>query len=87
MKCRKTIKKVGRKEDHLWQKKDSAGSGQKALNLVSGLPNEKETVYGALEKWTAWETDEFPLIAAVKALRILRKRSQWVRVIQIKLFD
>ncbi|KAI5348950.1 hypothetical protein L3X38_001837 [Prunus dulcis] len=48
---------------------------------ISGLPNEKETVYGALDKWTAWET-EFPLIAAVKALRILRKRGQWVRVIQ-----
>ncbi|KAH0985469.1 hypothetical protein GBA52_012646 [Prunus armeniaca] len=82
---KKTIKKVGRKEHHLWQKRDSAGSGQKALNLVrivSGLPNEKETVYGALDKWTAWET-EFPLIAAVKALRILRKRSQWVRVIQV----
>lgn len=49
---------------------------------VSGLPNEKEAVYGALDKWTAWET-EFPLIAAAKALRILRKRSQWKRVIQV----
>ncbi|MBA0865142.1 hypothetical protein Goshw_009476, partial [Gossypium schwendimanii] len=29
-----------------------------------------------------WET-EFPLIAAAKALRILRKRSQWLRVIQV----
>ncbi|KAB2033688.1 hypothetical protein ES319_D04G036400v1, partial [Gossypium barbadense] len=59
-------------------------SGQKASNLVrivSQLSNEKETVYGALDKWVAWET-EFPLIAAAKALRILRKRSQWLRVIQ-----
>ncbi|KAG5564244.1 hypothetical protein RHGRI_000445 [Rhododendron griersonianum] len=48
---------------------------------VSGLPNEKEAVYGALDKWTAWET-EFPLIAASKALRMLRKRSRWIRVIQ-----
>ncbi|KAI8570788.1 hypothetical protein RHMOL_Rhmol01G0064200 [Rhododendron molle] len=81
---KKVIKKVGKKEHHWWQKRDSAGSGQKALNLVqivSGLPNEKEAVYGALDKWTAWET-EFPLIAASKALRILRKRSQWIRVIQ-----
>ena len=49
---------------------------------VSELPNEKEAVYGALDKWTAWET-EFPLIAAAKALKILRQRRQWTRVIQV----
>ncbi|XP_010655604.1 pentatricopeptide repeat-containing protein At4g18975, chloroplastic isoform X2 [Vitis riparia] len=83
--CREISKKVGKKEHHLWRKRDSIGSGQKALNLVrivSELPNEKEAVYGALDKWTAWET-EFPLIAAAKALRILRKRNQWKRVIQV----
>uniref|UniRef100_A0A1J3CZ71 Pentatricopeptide repeat-containing protein, chloroplastic n=1 Tax=Noccaea caerulescens TaxID=107243 RepID=A0A1J3CZ71_NOCCA len=83
---RKEVKKVGKKEEHhLWKKNDSAGSGQKALNLVrmlSGLPNEKEAVYGALNKWVAWEV-EFPIIAAAKALQILRKRSQWHRVIQV----
>ncbi|XVE51523.1 hypothetical protein DITRI_Ditri02bG0049000 [Diplodiscus trichospermus] len=82
---KKPLKKEGKNEHHLWKKRDSAGSGQKALNLVrivSQLPNEKEAVYGALDKWTAWET-EFPLIAAAKALRILRKRSQWLRVIQV----
>ncbi|XXG71238.1 hypothetical protein AAC387_Pa07g0536 [Persea americana] len=66
-------------------KRDSSGAGQKALNLVrivSKLPNEKEVIYGALDKWTAWET-EFPLIAAAKALGILRKRKQWLRIIQI----
>ncbi|MFQ6639246.1 hypothetical protein Gotur_015353, partial [Gossypium turneri] len=81
---KKPVKKSGKNEHHLWKKRDSAGSGQKALNLVrivSQLPSEKETVYGALDKWVAWET-EFPLIAAAKALRILRKRSQWLRVIQ-----
>ncbi|XP_011076805.1 pentatricopeptide repeat-containing protein At4g18975, chloroplastic [Sesamum indicum] len=82
---RKLIKKSRKKEHHLWRKRDSAGSGQKALNLVrtvSRLPNEKEVVYGALDKWIAWET-EFPLIAAAKALRILRKGSQWKRIIQV----
>lgn len=49
---------------------------------LSGLPNEKEAVYGALNKWVAWEV-EFPIIAAAKALQILRKRSQWHRVIQV----
>ncbi|CAI9106136.1 OLC1v1005206C1 [Oldenlandia corymbosa var. corymbosa] len=49
---------------------------------ISGLPNEKEAVYVALDKWIAWET-EFPLIAAAKALRILRKRGQWTRVVQV----
>ncbi|KAH1208378.1 Pentatricopeptide repeat-containing protein, chloroplastic [Glycine max] len=50
--------------------------------LVYKLPNEKEAVYGALDKWTAWET-EFPVIAVSKALKILRKRGHWVRVIQV----
>lgn len=66
-------------------KRDSAGSGQKALNLVqivSKLPNEKEAIYGALDKWTAWET-EFPVIAAAKALEILRRQNQWLRIIQV----
>ncbi|KAG4151876.1 hypothetical protein ERO13_D04G084216v2, partial [Gossypium hirsutum] len=40
----------------------------------SQLPNEKETVYGALDKWVAWEI-EFPLIAASKALQIFKKRA------------
>ncbi|KAA0051555.1 pentatricopeptide repeat-containing protein [Cucumis melo var. makuwa] len=82
---RRVVKKVGKEAHHLWKKRDSAGSGQKALNLVrivSQCPNEKEAVYGELNKWIAWET-EFPLIAAAKALRILRKRSQWKRVIQV----
>lgn len=81
----KRVQKPRKKQHHLWNKRDSALSGQKALNLIrniSGLPNEREAVYGALNKWIAWET-EFPLIAAAKALRMLRKRSQWIRVIQV----
>ena len=31
---RKVVKKVGKKEHHLTKKRDSAGSGQKALNLI-----------------------------------------------------
>ncbi|CAJ2639279.1 unnamed protein product [Trifolium pratense] len=84
-KDKKGKKKVGKTEHHLWQRRDSAQSGQKALTLVRTiceLPNEKEAVYGALDKWTAWET-EFPLIAVAKALNILRKRGQWVRAIQL----
>lgn len=82
---KKGKKTTGKKEHHLWKSRDSAQSGQKALTLVRNvckLPNEKEAVYGALDKWTAWEI-EFPLIAVAKALKILRKRGQWVRVIQV----
>ncbi|KAL1336015.1 hypothetical protein HN51_030433 [Arachis hypogaea] len=82
---KKEKKRVAKKEHHLWKSRDSAQSGQKALNLiriVSQLSNEKEAVFGALDKWTAWET-EFPVIAAAKALKILRKRRQWLRVIQV----
>ncbi|RZB80677.1 Pentatricopeptide repeat-containing protein, chloroplastic isoform B [Glycine soja] len=48
---------------------------------VYKLPNEKEVVFGALDKWTAWET-EFLVIAMSKALKILRKMGHWVPVIQ-----
>ncbi|KAL3851434.1 hypothetical protein ACJIZ3_013316 [Penstemon smallii] len=82
---KKFVRKVGKKEHHFWNKRDSSGSGQKALNIVrviSRLPNEKEAVYGALDEWIAFET-EFPLIAAAKALRILRNRNQWKQVIRV----
>ncbi|KAI4350251.1 hypothetical protein L6164_004723 [Bauhinia variegata] len=82
---KKERKKSGKKEHQLWKRRDSAQSGQKAFSLVrivTELPNEKEAVYGALDKWTAWEI-EFPLIAVAKALKILRQRRQWVRVIQV----
>ncbi|KAG4168849.1 hypothetical protein ERO13_A12G050500v2 [Gossypium hirsutum] len=52
------------------------------VSKVYQLPNEKEAVYEALDKRVAWET-EFPLIAAAKALQIFKKRSQWLRVIQV----
>ncbi|PPE01801.1 hypothetical protein GOBAR_DD01181 [Gossypium barbadense] len=32
--CRKSVKKAGKNEHHLWKTRDSAGSGQKALNIV-----------------------------------------------------
>ncbi|KAL8234274.1 hypothetical protein R6Q59_020374 [Mikania micrantha] len=81
----KISKTPSKTEHHLWNKRDSAASGQKALDLVRivcGLPNEKETVYGALDKWTAWES-EFPVIAVAKALNILKQRKLWKRVIQV----
>ncbi|PHU26011.1 hypothetical protein BC332_04343 [Capsicum chinense] len=79
------VQKAGKVEHHLWKKRESAGSGQKAMNLVriiSGLgllflrqiPRNLFTY--------RWET-EFPLIAAAKALRILRQRRLWKRVIQV----
>ncbi|KAI3740306.1 hypothetical protein L2E82_30734 [Cichorium intybus] len=81
----KIAKKTSKTEHHLWKKRDSGASGEKALNLVRivcGLPNEKEAVYGALDKFTAWES-EFPVIAVAKALNILKQRKQWKRVIQV----
>uniref|UniRef100_J3MLT3 Pentatricopeptide repeat-containing protein n=1 Tax=Oryza brachyantha TaxID=4533 RepID=J3MLT3_ORYBR len=79
------VSKKPNKQHHLWIRKDSAGSGKKALrlvNTVSKLPNEKEAVYGALDKWTAFEP-EFPTIAAAKALEMLKRQRQWLRIIQV----
>ncbi|KAM0882684.1 hypothetical protein ACQ4PT_032134 [Festuca glaucescens] len=82
---RALVSKKPNKHHHLWIRKDSAGSGKKALclvNTVSKLPNEKEAVYGALDRWTAFEP-EFPIVAAAKALVMLKKRRKWLQIIQV----
>ncbi|GJW13109.1 pentatricopeptide repeat superfamily protein [Tanacetum coccineum] len=82
---RKIAKKASKTEHHLWNKRDSAASGQKALNLVRivcGLPNEKEAVYGELDKWTTWELG-VPVIAVANALNILKQQKQWKRIIRV----
>ena len=42
----------------------------------------KEEVYGALDKWAAFEL-KFPLEATMNGLRRLRENNQWHRVIQV----
>ncbi|XP_037484643.1 pentatricopeptide repeat-containing protein At4g18975, chloroplastic-like isoform X1 [Triticum dicoccoides] len=82
---RALVSKKSNKDHRLWIRKDSAGSGKKALclvNTVSKLPNERETVYGALDRWTAFES-EFPIIAAAKALEMLKKQRKWLQIIQV----
>ncbi|KAK3125286.1 hypothetical protein QOZ80_7BG0602750 [Eleusine coracana subsp. coracana] len=79
------VSKKPNKQHHLWIRKETAGSGKKAVRLVdtiSKLPNEREAVYGALDKWSAFEP-EFPVIAAAKALGMLKRRRQWLRIIQV----
>jgi len=79
------VTKKPNKEHHLWIRKETAGSGKKALRLidaVSKLPNEKEAIYGALDKWSAFEP-EFPIVAAAKALGMLKRRRKWLRIIQV----
>lgn len=82
---RALVSKKPNKQQHLWIRKETAGSGKKALRLidaVSKLPNEREAIYGALDKWSAFEP-EFPIIAAAKALGMLKRRRQWLRIIQV----
>ncbi|KAG2645929.1 hypothetical protein PVAP13_2KG467800 [Panicum virgatum] len=82
---RALVTKKPNKEHHLWIRKETAGSGKKALRLidtVSKLPNEKEAIYGALDKWSAFEP-EFPIVAAAKALGMLKRRRKWLRIIQV----
>ncbi|KAJ4745381.1 Pentatricopeptide repeat (PPR) superfamily protein [Rhynchospora pubera] len=73
------------KEHHLWKRRDRAQSFQKASELVRiirNLPDEKNAIYGALDRWTAFQ-DEFPIIAIAKSLQILKKNRLWLRIIQV----
>ena len=51
---------------------------------VMSLSHVKEEVYGALDKWAAFEL-KFPLEATMNGLRRLRENNQWHRVIQVLL--
>lgn len=46
------------------------------------LKDSRESVYGALDAWVAWE-QTFPLVSLKKALLSLEKDQQWHRVIQV----
>ncbi|KAJ8770519.1 hypothetical protein K2173_018010 [Erythroxylum novogranatense] len=52
------------------------------LRMLSNLEDSKETVYGALDSWVAWE-QKFPTVLLKNALIALEKEQQWHRVIQI----
>eukprot|EP00252_Welwitschia_mirabilis_P025046 TRINITY_DN767_c0_g1_i3.p1 TRINITY_DN767_c0_g1~~TRINITY_DN767_c0_g1_i3.p1 ORF type:complete len:188 (+),score=23.35 TRINITY_DN767_c0_g1_i3:109-672(+) len=60
----------------------SRKASNRRASKVLKLPSTKEAVCGALDQWVAWE-EEFPSIAVAKALRILKKRSQWLQLIQV----
>eukprot|EP00249_Psilotum_nudum_P017327 c26262_g1_i2 orf=50-994(+) len=82
IKLEKTRRK---KEHHLWKRKTTSGSAMKARLLVYRIisaSNVKEEIYGALDEWVAFE-EEFPLVAAKKAIKYLKKQGQWQRIIQI----
>ncbi|WVZ22248.1 hypothetical protein V8G54_000792 [Vigna mungo] len=46
------------------------------------LNDSKETVYGALDAWVAWEQN-FPIASLKRILNSLEKEQQWHRVVQV----
>ncbi|KAI4304070.1 hypothetical protein MLD38_039632 [Melastoma candidum] len=52
------------------------------VNTLLDLRDSKESVYGALDAWVAWERD-FPIASLRKALIMLEKEHQWHRIIQV----
>ncbi|KAJ1700806.1 hypothetical protein LUZ63_000585 [Rhynchospora breviuscula] len=79
------LRRLPRDEHHLWKRRDRGKAFQKASDLVriiTNLPNQKDVIYGALDRWTAFE-DEFPIIAIAKSLEILRRYRHWLRIIQV----
>jgi len=53
------------------------------LQLLN-LDDSKETVYGTLDSWVAWEQN-FPISALKNVLLTLEKEQQWHRVVQVQL--
>uniref|UniRef100_A0A1D1ZKF5 Pentatricopeptide repeat-containing protein At4g21190 n=1 Tax=Anthurium amnicola TaxID=1678845 RepID=A0A1D1ZKF5_9ARAE len=52
------------------------------LNMVFALKDSKESIYGALDAWVAWERI-FPLVSLKRVLIMLEKEEQWHRVVQV----
>lgn len=70
---------------HFFKRTGQSASGTKAATLVNtvlSLSNVKEEIYAALDEWVAFEV-EFPIIAMTMALRRLKQREQWLRIIQV----
>lgn len=52
------------------------------VKILMDLDNSKESVYGALDAWVAWEQD-FPIGPLRRALIALEKEHQWHRIIHV----
>lgn len=52
------------------------------INTLCDLKDSKESVYGTLDAWVAWEQN-FPLVNLKLALVALQKDEQWHRIVQI----
>ncbi|KAL5849125.1 hypothetical protein ACOSQ4_007138 [Xanthoceras sorbifolium] len=52
------------------------------VTTLLDLKDSKETVYGALDAWVAWEQN-FPIASLKRALLTLEKEQQWHRVVQV----
>ncbi|KAJ7564977.1 hypothetical protein O6H91_02G042800 [Diphasiastrum complanatum] len=52
------------------------------VHMILPLSSVKEEVYSALDSWSAWDY-KFPMVAVKKALKILKDKQQWQRIIQV----
>lgn len=52
------------------------------INTLCDLKDSKESVYGTLDAWVAWEQN-FPLVNLKLALVALQKDEQWHRIVQV----
>lgn len=52
------------------------------ISTLFDLKDSKQSVYGALDAWVAWE-QKFPLASIRRALIVLEKQHQWHRIVQV----
>ncbi|XP_056172447.1 pentatricopeptide repeat-containing protein At4g18975, chloroplastic-like isoform X4 [Syzygium oleosum] len=52
------------------------------VSTLLDLKDSKQSVYGALDAWVAWEQN-FPLASLRRALLVLEKEHQWHRIVQV----
>ncbi|KAL9227093.1 hypothetical protein vseg_002829 [Gypsophila vaccaria] len=52
------------------------------IKTLSDLGDNKDSIYGALDAWVAWEQN-FPIAALKNVLLTLEKEQQWHRIVQV----
>ncbi|KAI4313596.1 hypothetical protein L6164_026560 [Bauhinia variegata] len=67
---------------HIGKNLSKRNKEQHLVNTLLDLNDSKESIYGALDAWVAWDQN-FPIGSLKRALNALEKEQQWHRIIQV----
>ncbi|KAI4357368.1 hypothetical protein L6164_001320 [Bauhinia variegata] len=73
---------IQKHHSHIGKNLSKRDKVQCLVTTLLDLNDSKDSIYGALDAWVAWEQD-FPIASLKKALNALEKEHQWHRIVQV----